>query len=195
MGKKRIVSKQYSLIGGEFRKLANREIASNRPDIRKQAIKAAHLVRDRLAEYAPSARIADYLTDSRRFKVEKRYKFGSGYNVNIAKNGRVEFTFAINPNKKKSGEDSRIAWAILVTNYGRGPIKPKRADGWLSMAVTFANEAGKRGGKPIKFESTPKSGDRDGKYVKFVKRAKGVQGTGWIESAVEDAGKELSRIL
>ena len=160
--------------------------------LRKEAIRRAHVVIDTIAENAPSQRISDFIHS---LQIEKRFLFGSGYNYDLSATGEARFSLVVNP--QYQGD---VAWALLVSNYGRGPVIAKGKN-ILAVPTSHKYLAATRRGEPVTYDEsrlrTYKAGkfprSFEGKYLMIVKRVAAVEGEHWIEDSLKEAEAKLSR--
>ena len=163
---------------------------------RKFALAAHKIIKQELIKNAPSQRIADFIN---WLKVEKREMWGSGTNVSLDSEGTATFSLTVNP--ARQGD---VAWALLVSDEGRGPIKPKNPKGALAIPVGSWLEASKDSdGKPMKYDVSMLNSYNPGKFprsfygtfVKFAGEAGPVQGTGWIGRTVSSMKGEVVKAM
>jgi len=156
---------------------------------RKTAIKMAHAIKDAIVDSAKvHCPIGAPLIEE--LKIEKRFGWGSGVNVDFTKDNSAEFAMHINPHKHANIDavGHNQAWAILVSNDGRRKVVPVNAK-VLAIPTKDASLASRKKGAPVVHRSDPSW------YVTFARESKAVKGSHWIESAVARATNKVKGYL
>jgi len=160
--------------------------------IRKRAIDTAYFIRDSIAKNAPKRVYEDIIMGT---PLERHYNYNSGFDVDLSASGSFEFTLKLSTHRLSSKQYGGYnpMWGLLVSNYGRGPITTSR-DNPMPIADT-SNQSNSKIDYNHPVYGLGYNNRYAGEKVAFVTHVKGVQGTHWIEQALQSSTRKANNIL
>jgi hypothetical protein len=162
-------------------------------EMRKRCIKAAHYVRDELADSAPKAVYKRILMGE---PLERFYNKNTGYDIRMDSGAQFRFVLQLST-ERFSGLQFKgwnPIWGLIVSSYGRAGISYTRnGKGGIPIAVQSSRNSRKIYNHP-RF-GTGYRGRYRGMSVAFVDRVAPVTGNNWIDQAVNSASAGAYAIL
>jgi len=170
----------------------NKEVAGlSSKEIRQRSIDTAYMVRDRIADNAPTATYAKII---KGLPLERYYNYNSGFDFDLKANASYGFTLKLSTENFSKGTylNYNPIYGLLNSNYGRRRMysKPRHK---FPIAVDCINQRGEKYNHPVFGHGY--RGMYSNKEVLFLDKIDPIIGTHWIEKAVDSSKVKAGNIM
>lgn len=167
-------------------------------EMRRRCIAAAKLVRDAIADNAPTSLYTRILQSE---KLEREYNKNPGYDAKMEAGAKFTFVLKLStrrfPVSQYKGYNP--VWGMIVSNYGRRAIDVQKPN---AIPIPVDSRTSIWNGRTIKNRpynhpqyGTGYQGRYAGKFVRFTQHVDAVVGTNWIEEGMDNAMTGIRAII